>query len=176
MTTKILLKRSNVASTQPAPGDVAFGELAINYEDGILYYKTAAGAIDVIARKQVGGTSGIAISRKVSNYTATDGDFLIADTSDGAWTLTLPPSPSVGKFVTIFDGGSWSTTPLLINPNGSTIDGSGASINLDISNMRVDFVYNGSTWKVYKPVTEQYVTDRLAAFEDDVITYAIALG
>ena len=42
MTTKILLKRSNVASTQPAPGDVAFGELAINYEDGILYYKTAA--------------------------------------------------------------------------------------------------------------------------------------
>jgi hypothetical protein len=40
----------------------------------------------------------------------------------------------------------------------------------------VDFVYNGSTWKVYKPVTEQYVTDRLTAFEDDVITYAIALG
>lgn len=178
MAAKIILKKSSTPTSQPGVSDLEYGELAINYDDGILYYKNNAGAIDIIARKAVGGASGITITRISSNFVASAGDFLLADTSAGAFTLTLPSSPTSGAFVTLFDGGSWTTDPLIIDPGTSSIDGdvAGSTINLDVGNVRVDLVYNGTTWKSHIPVDRQWVENRLAAFEDDVITYAIALG
>lgn len=44
----IILKRSSVAAKAPLAGDLQYGELAINYTDGKLYYKTAANQIDYI--------------------------------------------------------------------------------------------------------------------------------
>jgi len=178
MAAKIILKKSSTPTSQPEVSDLEYGELAINYDDGILYYKNNAGAIDIIARKAVGGASGITITRISSNFVASAGDFLLADTSAGAFTLTLPSSPTTGAFVTLFDGGSWTTDPLIIDPGTSSIDGdlAGSTIDLDVGNVRVDLVYNGSTWKSHIPVDRQWVETRLAAFEDDVITYAIALG
>jgi len=175
MSTKIILKKSDVPASQPLTSDLEFGELAINYDDGILYYKNKDGIVDIIARKSTGGGSGISISRIASNYNASSGDFLLADTSLGSFTLSLP-APTTGSFVTIFDGGSWTSNPLIINSGASTIDGDGSTINLDVGNVRVDLVYNGSTWKTHIPVDRNWVENRLAAFEDDVITYAIALG
>lgn len=175
MATKLLLKKSGEATRQPLTSDLDPGELAINYEDGVLYYKNGAGAIDIIARKTTGGASGISITRIGNTYTASDGDFLLADTSGGSFTLTLP-TPTTGSFVTVFDGGSWTSDPLIINSGSYTIEGDGSTINLDAGNVRVDFVYNGTTWKTHIPVDKNWVENRLAAFEDDVITYAIALG
>ena len=43
MPSKIILKKSSVASKVPVAGDLDFGELAINYTDGKLYYKKADG-------------------------------------------------------------------------------------------------------------------------------------
>lgn len=176
MATKLILKKSGTPASAPQVGDLDFGELAINYDDGILYYKNNSGVIDVIARKAVGGASGISITRIASNYVASDGDFLLADTSGGSFTLTLPAGPTTGAFVTLFDGGSWTTDPLIIDSGTATIDGDGSTINLDVGNVRVDLLYNGTTWKTHIPVDAAYVENRLAAFEDDVITYAIALG
>lgn len=45
MANKVLLKKSSVVNRVPVPGDLDYGELAINYADGKLYYKTAANAI-----------------------------------------------------------------------------------------------------------------------------------
>ena len=44
-TPKILLKRSSVAGRVPTAGDLGYGELAINFEDGKLYYKDASNNI-----------------------------------------------------------------------------------------------------------------------------------
>lgn len=45
MTTKIKLKKSSVSSNAPGTGDLDYGELAINYADGRLYYKNSSNVI-----------------------------------------------------------------------------------------------------------------------------------
>jgi hypothetical protein len=44
-TPKVLLKRSSVVGKVPLPGDLEFGEIAINFADGKIYYKDASNAI-----------------------------------------------------------------------------------------------------------------------------------
>ena len=55
---------------------------------------------------------------KTSNYTASDGDNLFADTSGGAFTITLPASPSIGNQVKIIDAeGTFGTNNLTVGRN-----------------------------------------------------------
>lgn len=42
---KVLLKKSSVSSNAPSAGDLAYGEVAINYADGRLYYKNSSNEI-----------------------------------------------------------------------------------------------------------------------------------
>jgi hypothetical protein len=42
---KVLLKKSSVVSKVPLTTDLAYGELALNYADGLLYYKSANNVI-----------------------------------------------------------------------------------------------------------------------------------
>jgi hypothetical protein len=42
---KIILKKSSVPGKVPATGDLDFGELALNYADGKIFYKTASNTI-----------------------------------------------------------------------------------------------------------------------------------
>ena len=46
MANKVLLKKSSTAAKVPLVGDLDYGELALNYTDGKLYYKTASNTID----------------------------------------------------------------------------------------------------------------------------------
>lgn len=88
-------------------------------------------------------------SRKTANYTAVAGDKVIADTSGGSWTLTLPAVPVVGAAVEVSDGASWATNNLTIGRNSSTIEGDAEDMTLDIGGALVEFVYDGTTWQVY---------------------------
>ncbi len=45
MANKILVKKSSVAAKIPLTSDLDYGELALNYTDGKLYYKTASNTI-----------------------------------------------------------------------------------------------------------------------------------
>jgi hypothetical protein len=56
MSTKILLKKSDQEASVPTSGDLDFGELALNYSDGVLYYKKADGTISSISGSSGGGT------------------------------------------------------------------------------------------------------------------------
>jgi len=91
----------------------------------------------------------VTYSRKTANYTAVSGDLLIADTSGGTFTITLPASPATGQFVKIADGSDWSTTSVTVARNGSTIEGLTDDIVLDVKGITVEFVYDGVTWEVY---------------------------
>ena len=45
MANKVLLKKSSVAARVPTTSDLDYGELALNYADGKLYYKTSTNTI-----------------------------------------------------------------------------------------------------------------------------------
>lgn len=52
MTNTVLIKRSGTANSVPTAGQLANGEIAINYADGNLFYKNVNGNVYVIASQQ----------------------------------------------------------------------------------------------------------------------------
>jgi hypothetical protein len=96
--------------------------------------------------------------RKTANYTAVNGDKIIADTSAGTFTITLPATPSLGAMVTIADGANWGNNFVTIARNGSTIEGLSENLDLDIGTIKVEFIYDGTTWEVISPVVSASIT------------------
>jgi hypothetical protein len=79
-----------------------------------------------------------------ANYTAQSGDYILANTSAGVFTITLPASPSAGDTVRVV-GNSWSTNNLTIARNGQTID-SVADDLLCTFDSDLTFIFVGGTW------------------------------
>jgi hypothetical protein len=81
---------------------------------------------------------------------------VLTDTSGGAFTVTLPATPSVGAQVVVADAGaSWGTNNLTVGRNGSTIGGLAENLVCDITGVSVQFVYDGTTWEVYAQIGGQ---------------------
>ena len=80
-----------------------------------------------------------------------NGDRFLAATSGGSFTVTLPADPVEGWSVSIADGDDWSINNVIVNGNGQTINelSLGETVSLNIKDIRVDFVYNGTTWQLY---------------------------
>ena len=96
---------------------------------------------------------GIEYVYKTSTYTATDKQGVLADTTGGSFTVTLPGTPAAGAQVVVADaGGSWQTNNLTIARNGSTIEGVADNLICDISGVSVQLIYSGTTWEVYAQV------------------------
>ena len=93
-----------------------------------------------------GGTSWV---KKTTTYTAVNGDKIIADTSGGSFTITLPATPTTGNSVIVADGDDWNTNNLTIGRNGSTIEGLSDNFVLDIKGITVEFIYDGTTWELF---------------------------
>jgi hypothetical protein len=90
-------------------------------------------------------------SVKTSTYTAVSGDRLLADTSAGAFTVTLPASPAPGAFVEIDDAEyTWPTNNLTVARNGSNIASIADNLVCDMTS-KLSFIYIDATigWKVY---------------------------
>ena len=93
---------------------------------------------------------------KTTTYTAINKDAIAADTTGGAFTITLPASPAAGHFVTFADSGhSFNTNNLTIGRNGSTIEASATDLIVDVSNIFVTLIYDGTTWKAFSTVGTQ---------------------
>jgi hypothetical protein len=107
--------------------------------------------------------------RITSNYTALNGDKLIADTTSGSFTVTMPATPSAGHSVQITDGGSWRINNLLVNFNGATIEGVNDTLSINIPQTTIELVYDGTTWQLISTTGARGSSDEAAAF-------AIALG
>ena len=123
---------SDVASMTPSDGQ------ALVYGSGVWSAADMAG--------------GIAYTRHTANVTMAANEGVIADTSGGAFTVTLPASPAVGDTVVIADGDDWATANLTVGRNGSTIEGDAADMTMDIGGAAVQFTYDGTTWQVYTQV------------------------
>ena len=91
-----------------------------------------------------GGTSWQAI--KTGTYTAVAGQGIFANTSGGAFTVTLPASPSLGNEVTIVDyAGTFDTFNLTVGRNSQPIMGTAADLTVSIERAGLTLVYVDST-------------------------------
>ena len=76
-----------------------------------------------------GGTDWQAV--KTGTYTAVAGQGVFANTTSGAWTLTLPASPSIGDEVSVIDyAGTFDTNNLTIGRNSQNIQGAAADLTV----------------------------------------------
>lgn len=87
------------------------------------------------------------ISQAVSsNITLEAGRRYFVDTS-AARTLTLPPTPSVGDEIQIFDAtGNAGTNNITVNRNGEKINNTADNASLDVNGVAAVFVYTGATY------------------------------
>ena len=70
---KVILKKSSVTGKIPLAADLDYGELAINYTDGKLFYKTSSNSIAELSGSGAGGSVGTLAIRRVYEFTATSG-------------------------------------------------------------------------------------------------------
>jgi hypothetical protein len=179
--TPISLYYSTTSAATPSAGNLTNGELAININDAdmAVYAKNATGTVKRLINNPAGlkyptadgsanqaiitngsgvlsfvdMSGGISYVVKTGNYTTQSGEGVLADTSGGSFTVTLPASPAVGDQCVVADPtGDWATNNLTVGRNGSTIAGSASDLVCDISGVAVQLVYNGTTWDVYAQV------------------------
>lgn len=92
---------------------------------------------------------GVTYTVKTANYTAVVGDSILADTSSGSFTITLPASPTTGGVISIVDSkGTFTRNPLIINPNGRTIQSDPTVMYISNTGFGFDLIYNGSDWRI----------------------------
>lgn len=102
---------------------------------------TMTGAIAFVA-----GQTFLNWAIKTTTYTAVAGDAILANTSGGAFTITLPASATLNDTVVIADySGSFATNNLTVNSNGLNIMGSVQTLILDVNYRNVALVYSGAT-------------------------------
>lgn len=93
-----------------------------------------------------GGGTGVAWVTKTTTYTAVSGDHILANTTGGSFTITLPATPSANDFVVIKSGFFTSNTKVLtIARNGSNIMNLAENMTIQQANVQVTLVYNATT-------------------------------
>ena len=88
---------------------------------------------------------------KTGTYTAFAGDKIFANTTGGAFTITLPASPNVGDEVRFVDlANHFDTNNLTVGRNSEKIDGATSDLTVATEGAAFAFVYSGSTygWKL----------------------------
>jgi len=162
-----------IGITGPAGSTGFTGSVGVGYagsqgdqgEQGLVGYSGSQGEQGVVGYAGSQGTAGYAGSQgdlgytgsagtltnwsvKTANYTAIAGDRIIAKTTSGPFTVTLPATPSTGNYVVITDGYSFLSNSLFVAANGSTIESASNDIEIDIAQITVEFFYDGATWQI----------------------------
>jgi hypothetical protein len=162
MANKVLLKKSSVGARVPVVEDLEYGELAINYTDGKLYYKTASNTIDTYASISAtatltnktltspvisGGTINNAI---IGGTTAAAGSF----TTIAASSTITATGDVLGQYLrSTNSSGDEGGEILLYKPaTNSTIAGTGVTIDVFQNKLRI-FEQGGTARGVYIDLT-----------------------
>ena len=106
--------------------------------------KSTTGGVLSWEEASAGGTSWQAV--KTTTYTAVAGQGIFANTSGGAWTLTLPSSPTIGDEVSVIDyAGTFDTNNLTIGRNSKNIQGSAADLTVATERAGFTLVFTDNT-------------------------------
>jgi hypothetical protein len=91
-----------------------------------------------------GGTSWQAV--KTTGFTGAAGEGYFCDTSGGAFTATLPATPTLGDEVTLVDyAGTFDTNNLTVGRNSENIQGTAADLTVSVERAGLTLVYSGAT-------------------------------
>lgn len=171
MSTKIILKKSSVPGKVPQPSQLEYGELALNFTDGVLHYKNAANEVkqlnaSVSTSLQDGGATSNRIS-PVSEFAfdAASG-FQLTDKANGKVQVSLQPYV---KQVEV------EGETLTINPDGkiTLVGSSNANLSIEDNNIVVSISqgpdsgldadtldgFHASEFKTTSAIVERYEFD-----------------
>jgi hypothetical protein len=106
MSNKIILKKSSVGSKVPTTDDLVYGELALNYADGKLYFTDSSNTIQYLGSSSATQTLTnktlsspvLAGTLTVNNSVGTSGQVLMSTGSGVQWS-----SPNAGALATLSD-------------------------------------------------------------------------
>ena len=83
---------------------------------------------------------------KTTTFTAVAGEGYFVNTNGGAFTMTLPASPSIGDEVSFIDyAGTFDTNNLTIGRNSENIQGSAADLTVSVERAANTLVYTDGT-------------------------------
>lgn len=114
------------------------GASGINGLDGATGQQGASGVSSTSSWISAADTDTLLVSKK----------YLI-DTSLSAISVALAPSPSFGDEIMVADNGDFSINNLTIGANGNTINSAAEDLLVDIKDVIITLVYNGTTWKTH---------------------------
>lgn len=107
---------------------------------------SATDSILTAIQKLNGNNNRLVWSVKTTNYTAVAGDAIMANTTSGAFTITLPASPAANDVVDIADyAGTFGTNNLTIGRNSSKIKSLAEDMTVSASNVKFRLTYIDST-------------------------------
>ena len=181
MSNKVLLKRSSVAGRVPSASALEYGELALNYSDGVLYYKDSSNTVQSISGSGGGGATNLDGLTDVTIAGVADGDVLQYDSGTGEWVNAPAGSVSTAfggladvtltneapSQLAYYDGTEWKNDyKYNIVPNIPFVTEAGSQQYLDLINSRdlttvSGFLNNVVTQSYYLPFTKadgSYVT------------------
>jgi len=149
MSNQIILKKSSVGAKVPLTTDLAYGELALNYADGKLYYKTSSNTIKSFSDDTSTVTSTVTLTgtQTLTNKTLTSP----AINSATANNLTLTG--------TLNAGGTTGSNKQVLKSTGSAVVWADNSLALltDVqfatANTQDVLTFNGSYWVPSAPNT-----------------------
>jgi hypothetical protein len=118
---KVVLKRSSVSSNAPTAEDLDYGELAINYADGKLYYKTSNNTIGYF----ISGANSPNTDFENYQYTATQGQTTFTGTDDNSNELSY----TVGQLTVFLNGIKLTESDYAAENGTSIVLTSAASLN-----------------------------------------------
>lgn len=119
-----------------------------------------------------GGGPGVFQAIQSANFTATANNIYAVNTAAATIYANLPASPSVGQYVTFIDfARTFGTNNLVINPNGSLVEGLSNTSTIGTNGAAVSAVYSGAVqgWLQYSSVS----TPQLGGY---AANYLVAAG
>jgi hypothetical protein len=118
---------------------------------GDFWFQPTAGRIQTYTGTEWASLASESFTLITSAHTATSGERLAVDTSGGAFTITLPASPSAGDIVEFVDNGNFASNNLTIDRNGSNIDGTADDLVVSDNNTHFWLQYKDGTtgWEVF---------------------------
>ncbi|MDB4300749.1 hypothetical protein N9961_01595 [bacterium] len=167
MTTSIKLKKSSISGRIPSTSDLDYGELAINYADGILYFKNSSNQVSSINARAIGVDSTATFSIIDSAYieSRVGNTTNIAEGTNLYYTSTRADSDAKNA-ISVSDAGgdgalSYNSTTGVLTYTGP----SAAEVRAHFS-AAGDITYNSSTGQFSLDVESVYTADN---FDSDYI-------
>lgn len=90
-----------------------------------------------------------------SDFTAVNAGRYALDTTDGIITVTLPASPSTGDYVRLIDVANFVDNSVIVDRNGSTIEGFSDNFELDLGQSIIEFIYINNNWQLYSSIGQR---------------------